>query len=389
MVLYVSTGGLATLDNTLIALNTLGTGVSAPSNSIGLAGGSLSAFSAYNLIGTGGTGGLVNGISGNIVNVPTIALTSSLGTLANNGGPTDTIALLGGSPAIDNGSTTIPGVTTPTVDQRGALRGPAGLNAGSTVDIGAYEASSSYLVNTTADSTEVGTLRAAVSWTNYSSNDNPENLSKPAPNTVVFDTSGVFATPQTITLTMGTMVLSDTNAAGMAIDGPGAALTISGGNQVEVFQVNSGVTATLTDLTISGGSSSSGGGILNDGTLTVDADTLVDNSAASGGGIFNAVGSTLTVLQTTVTGNTAASGAGIDNAGTLTLTNSTIAANTSTASGGGIENSGTLKAVNDTIAYNVGWRPECHGRYDHSRQLHRRTECRRRHHGQSDGDRII
>ena len=107
-------------------LNTLGVGVSAPSNSIGLAGGSLSAFSAYNLIGTGGAGGLVNGIGGNIVNVPTIALTMSLGTLANNGGPTDTIALpLGGSSAIDNGSTTIPGVTTPTVDQRGALRGPA------------------------------------------------------------------------------------------------------------------------------------------------------------------------------------------------------------------------------------------------------------------------
>ena len=103
----------------------------------------------------------------------------------------------------------------------------------------------------------MGTLRAAVSWTNYSSNDNKDNLSNPAPNTVVFDTSGVFATPQTITLTMGTMVLSDTNPAGMAIDGPGQALTISGANQVEVFQVNSGVTATLTDLTISGGSSTS------------------------------------------------------------------------------------------------------------------------------------
>ena len=158
--LYVSTGGLATLDNTLIALNTLGSGASAPSNSIGLAGGSLSAFSAYNLIGTGGTGGLVNGINGNIVNVPTNALL--LGNLTNNGGPTETIALLAGSPAIDGGSTKIPGVSVPDVDQRGALRGPAGLNAGPTVDIGAYEASSSYVVTTAVDSTTVGTLRAAI-----------------------------------------------------------------------------------------------------------------------------------------------------------------------------------------------------------------------------------
>ena len=113
------------------------------------------------------------------------------------------MALLPGSPAIDAGSNSIPGLTIPTTDQRGALRGPAGLNAGTTVDIGAYEASSSYLVTSTADSTDVGTLRAAVGWANVSTNANPANIASPAPNTIVFDTAGVFATPQTITLTGG------------------------------------------------------------------------------------------------------------------------------------------------------------------------------------------
>ena len=74
-----------------------------------------------------------------------------LGLLQNNGGPTETMALLRGSPAVDAATNPVDGVTVPTTDQRGALRGPAGLNTGLRVDIGAYEDSSSYLVNSTAD----------------------------------------------------------------------------------------------------------------------------------------------------------------------------------------------------------------------------------------------
>lgn len=53
-----------------------------------------------------------------------------LGSLADNGGPTLTLALLSGSPAIDTGDTAF----APTVDQRGRPR-----PYGPTVDIGAYE----------------------------------------------------------------------------------------------------------------------------------------------------------------------------------------------------------------------------------------------------------
>lgn len=82
-----------------------------------------------NLIGTDDTTG--GDFAGDIVGVP-----PGLGTLANNGGPTMTHALLAGSPAIDvgeNAAATAAGLTT---DQRGA--GFARVVNG-TVDIGAYE----------------------------------------------------------------------------------------------------------------------------------------------------------------------------------------------------------------------------------------------------------
>lgn len=55
-----------------------------------------------------------------------------LGGLANNGGPTQTMALLAGSPAIDHGAT----IASITTDQRG---GPRPQPPGGAYDIGAYE----------------------------------------------------------------------------------------------------------------------------------------------------------------------------------------------------------------------------------------------------------
>jgi hypothetical protein len=57
---------------------------------------------------------------------------AKLGSLADNGGPTKTVALLEGSPAIDAGDD----ATCPTTDQRGELR-PVGIHC----DIGAFEGS--------------------------------------------------------------------------------------------------------------------------------------------------------------------------------------------------------------------------------------------------------
>ena len=121
-----------TLNNSLIALNTAGTGGTASASDIA---GTVAA-GAYNLIGTGGSGGLINGVNGNQVGVAD----PGLGTLANNGGPTQTIALLPGSPAIDAGSNALavePTTRQPlTTDQRGT-----GFSriVNDTVDIGAFE----------------------------------------------------------------------------------------------------------------------------------------------------------------------------------------------------------------------------------------------------------
>jgi Dockerin type I domain len=128
-------GGLDTLGkgailyNTIVAMN----GFGATGSDIA---GSVSSSSAYNLIGTGGSGGLTDGVNGNQVGVAD----PGLGPLAYYGGPTQTIALLPGSPAIDMGSNALavdPSTGQPlTTDQRGTgfLRIVNG-----TIDIGAYE----------------------------------------------------------------------------------------------------------------------------------------------------------------------------------------------------------------------------------------------------------
>jgi len=89
----------------------------------------------YNLIQT--TNCKVKGVqTGNI-----IGQDPKLGPLAKNGGPTQTMALLPGSPAIDAGNPAKPGSgkgACEVTDQRGTPRGATG--AGKAVcDIGAFE----------------------------------------------------------------------------------------------------------------------------------------------------------------------------------------------------------------------------------------------------------
>ncbi len=80
----------------------------------------------HNLIGVDNSGSFTNGVAGNLVGVNPM-----LGALANNGGPTQTQALLAGSPAINAGATF---GADQGVDQRGIAR-----PQGATADIGAFE----------------------------------------------------------------------------------------------------------------------------------------------------------------------------------------------------------------------------------------------------------
>ena len=88
----------------------------------------------HNLVGNAtGSSGIVNAVNGNIVGGnghPVI--NALLGPLQNNGGPTQTMALLAGSPAIGHADNS----KAPAKDQRGL---PRIDELGELTDIGAFE----------------------------------------------------------------------------------------------------------------------------------------------------------------------------------------------------------------------------------------------------------
>src|SRR4029453_16298382 len=97
-----------------------------------------------------------------------------------------------------------------------------------------------------------------------------------------------FAVTGTIGLTTGELLIDKS----VPISGPGAAILAVDGNLTSrVFHINSGKSASISELTVTHGSTASGngGGILNDhATLTILNSTVSGNFAYSaGGGIYN------------------------------------------------------------------------------------------------------
>src|SRR5579884_1015985 len=121
---------VTTLTNTIVANNFIGAFQNIPSDMYGV----VASTSANNLIGDGnGETGITNGSNGNLVGQTNALLDPKLAALGNYGGPTQTMELLPGSPAIDTGTSTVPGGL-PLTDQRGLPRIINGV-----VDIGADE----------------------------------------------------------------------------------------------------------------------------------------------------------------------------------------------------------------------------------------------------------
>jgi hypothetical protein len=117
--------GTITLTSTIVFDNTLSpTDPASPPTPSDWAGSPPSAAS-FNLLGDAGSSGLSNGTQNNLVGIDPL-----LGPLASNGGPTQTMALLLGSPAINAGNSTL------TNDQRGPF---FARKAGPAADIGAFE----------------------------------------------------------------------------------------------------------------------------------------------------------------------------------------------------------------------------------------------------------
>ena len=125
-----SDAGPVTLHNTIVAGNLRGTGTLADEIA-----GTLANASSFNLIADAGTaGGLLDGSNGNIVQtIPTSGILDV--SLADNGGPTLTHALVAGSQAIDAGDPNFDGTNLP-YDQR---RAGFPRIIGGRIDIGAFE----------------------------------------------------------------------------------------------------------------------------------------------------------------------------------------------------------------------------------------------------------
>ncbi|MCW5201474.1 hypothetical protein VU12_00855, partial [Desulfobulbus sp. US4] len=310
------------------------------------------------------------------------ALSAILSPLADNGGPTQTHALVLGSPAIDLdiGETCSSGLTE---DQRGYPR-PFGEGC----DAGSFEVNCTS--NIIVDAGGVCTLADAVTAANTNA---PSGgcTAGCGNDTITLETDVTLeaALPQIssiITIEGQGHFISGNNDENVGsvlhITATGNLtlndITITEGTGYEYWDgsfesyygggiYNKG-NVTLNDSAISGNTNSQiffsyGGGIYNasSGTVTLNDSAVSDNTAYSsfsgaGGGIYNSVGGTVMLTNSTVNGNLAKNGGGIYNYGTAMLTNSTVSDNTASgssySSGGGIYNysDGTVTLTNSTVS---------------------------------------
>jgi len=252
-------------------------------------------------------------------------------------------------------------------------------------------ASTTFVVDTTADTITNGacSLRAAIEAVNTGAPHGSCPAGGAAGDTITFSpTTFPPGGSTTITLTTasgGALSLKQN----VTITGPGVnALTITGNTAVQVFVVNSGVTATISGLTATAGyanagnggaisvmgggtltltdsavtnshTTANGGGIFSDGALTLSRVTVSDNRSDSGAGGVGAGGSGAVVIAASaLIGNQAGnSGGGLsfyNNAPDGTVTNTTIGGNTSGTGGGGILYAGhSLALTNVTVTANT------------------------------------
>jgi hypothetical protein len=275
-----------------------------------------------------------------------------LGPLQNNGGPTATMAIKPGSPAIDAGNPS--GCTDGRghlvgTDQRGDRRpGDPKLKTG--CDMGAYE----YQFPNSANNLYVNGING--------SDSNACNSATSACKTIGHAIS-VAASGDRVMVAPATYQENLTIPINLSIIGAAAKTTIiDGGKVAPVISVHASVT--LSNLTIQNGYSPSsvetggdGGGIFGAGPLLIEECIITNNTAVStGGGVWSGYGAKLTITKSTVSGNTAAYGGGISGPGGSDwyLYDSTVSNNSAQNFGGGIVNDGgNALIVSSTIAGNT------------------------------------
>jgi predicted outer membrane repeat protein len=246
------------------------------------------------------------------------------------GGSTVVVAFAPTSPLINAGSNSLAaGFTT---DQRG--QGFARISDG-TVDIGSVERQP-YFVTTTADS-GIGSLRNALSFAD----------SDPSADEIDFDTSGVFATPQTISLLTEPEGVDNP----LTIVGPGSSrLTIQEAPSVPAFRllIDSSPSLTIIGVTISGFSTTTTAGQKAGGaiwalstspSIALDDVVLSNNTAGTDGGAIAFTTAGFLAIRNSVLSNNTATGAGggasMAAGGLLVVENTTFSGNTANGATGG------------------------------------------------------
>lgn len=283
-----------------------------------------------------------------------------LATLADNGGPTETMALGALSPAIAAGSSSLclaAGVGN--IDQRGHTRNAASRGA---CDIGAYDtgggASSLHVTN--CNSSGTGSFSEITSAANSG-------------DTVVFDLdcsgSNQIVVPGEIAIGSRTVI----------VDGVGHQVTLNGNDSVRFFTVGAAGSLSLKQLTLTHGhasgdggailsagllglrnvtitrsvASGNGGAISSSSLLSIQGGTLDNNGALGDGGAL-AVSGTTGVQGVTLTSNNANNNGGaIANAGTLTVNRDMFNGNSGADGGALYSSAGTLSLLNSTLSFNL------------------------------------
>jgi uncharacterized repeat protein (TIGR01451 family) len=272
----------------------------------------------------------------------------------------------------------------------GALAPGAALAVGAVLAGAAPARAATFVVTNVADA-GTGSLRQAFL----------DAQANPDADLIVFDTAGVFATPQTITL-LDPLPQYPTAGGPLTIQGPGATrltlrrdpgaanfrilshaggaapllitgVTLTGGNVVgdggAIFYAGGGAgsagSLTVTDCAINGNAATAEGGAIYVGGLAplmVQRSVISGNTAGTdGGGIYLFSGNALTLEDSTISGNTA-NGTGVGGGGVyhfgggeVVIRGSTIANNTSAGNGGGLVQAtgvGTITIENSTITGN-------------------------------------
>ena len=334
----------------------------------------------YNLFGSAGG---YTGIAAGDINYAGIISNVLNTTLANNGGLTQTLALVASGPAVGNGGSNTGGYE---IDQRGYARDLSG-----NIDIGAYEYSTPgnpFKVTSISDTAgkNIGQLRTAFIYANNNSYFDP---------TITFDSAGLFSTQQTIALGLDQLTVSSS----LTLNGTSAGVTLNANNATRVMEIDgssSGITVNLNNLTFENGTAQASGNDANNGgalliysqsgnhvKVNINNSTLTANTAVLGGAIYNdgsnSGDAVLTINNSTITGNLASNSAGngygggaIYNYGqssghaSLIINNGTISVNTATTYYGGILNDGAGGTASVTIGDTIlGGNADSNGEADY------------------------